>query len=66
MCDICQMQFGWEHEATAQDNIPCPRCRRFYVSPEQETCYHCWTQESGLEGCEQCAADGAPEPINTH
>lgn len=58
MCDLCQMQFDFDHEATARDNIPCPGCGRFYIDPEQSECYHCFAQRSGLEGCEQCELEG--------
>lgn len=63
MCEMCQMQFQWDHEATADGNIPCPRCGRFYVAPGQETCYHCYTEEVGLEGCEICTNSGVTRTV---
>lgn len=60
MCELCQMQFGFDHEARADGNVPCPSCGRFYVPPEQAECYHCFTERSGLEACERCqAGEGA-------
>ena len=54
MCDLCQIQFGFDHDTSVAGNIPCPRCGRFYVDPEQRECYHCFSRSSGLEECDRC------------
>lgn len=64
MCELCQLQFSFDHEATAADgNVPCPKCGRFYVQPGQEWCYHCYTKYSGLEDCEICATTGSRRTV---
>jgi hypothetical protein len=66
MCQMCQMQFLMDHEYPAEGNVPCPGCGRFYVEPEREQCYHCFSQAAGLEPCEICAEEpGARStPVN--
>ena len=60
MCDLCQMQFGFDHDTPAAGNIPCPRCDRFYVDPEQRECYHCFAKRSELEECDRCREGEGP------
>ncbi len=59
MCEMCQFQFTMDHETEASGNVPCPRCSRFYVDPEQKECYHCFAKTSGLEDCDRCREKGA-------
>jgi hypothetical protein len=57
------MQFGFDHEMPPDGNEICSRCGRFYIQPQNESCYHCFAKESGLEGCVLCGSGNAKPTV---
>ena len=63
MCEICQLHFQFDHESTPEEGPPCPKCGRFYIQPQNESCYHCYAVENLNETCEICAEKGAVRAV---